>query len=342
MRGTGVVKRAHSTNYHTVEADRRLQESIATAQNKSLNSLQVDAFDISYYQFLPSTQICTCKRTEVASQSSLKQNVLVDSQGGLTIDYSAPLFGTRDNVSDEDEFGILDDEAIDTGDGTYVDNTLSSANCALCYRTGYVPGYQRYSAIRLLLTTHNIANVGGYTIDQTTYPHTFQLLGSGFVEFAIEVPKFFKSVWFSIRNNTARLTDVLYASDGTVLTTQHFRAVRGSTLSVRVSAEFFTHVVVEFDLGSDPLKVNISQVSRTLDWTMFDSTANLTVNMPVVIANVAPTDLIHVSKLGLTLKVVDVGLLRTASGRNIDWSISTRVLQPTEAAKYIAELNRVV
>lgn len=278
----------------------------------------------------------------------------------IRIDYNRPLFGTpseekkaddfdtddnNPNSDDDDEFDLdFDDDDEDgpsNNSNTHtemrtVDATFTSGrDCGICYKTGFVPGYVAYGFERALLTTHNISDVYGFTTDMTTAPHTLRAVDhrEGYVEFEIDVPLYFHDVNVSVRLNTQVLQETLYSSNGTrtVLTFAEVKAAAGKTLRVRVHAEEFTHAVVEFDLGTEKLRANLAQMSKTVDWTLFDTLGSISMILPPTIQNIAGNDVIFVPSRAATFKVTDVTYLRTADEKNLDWPITTRILQPQES-----------
>jgi hypothetical protein len=361
-RGSSNIKR-HARNYTGQQADARLKEVIGAVQQQSTNALMVDSFEIKYYQQAKSTTICTCKQTSIASNIAARivdpeSNVPVtmmkeDSTVGksIRIDYNRPLFGTpveqakaddtdidSDDGDDFDDFDLdEDDDSNDSHTPTEtVDATFSNGkDCGICYRAGYVPGYHAYGFERTLLTTHNIAEVYGYTIDLTTAPHTIrqQDKREGYVDFEINVPKYFNAANISVRNNIEILDDSLFIAgpNSYPLTFSALHAVRGGKIKLRVRAHAFTHVVIEFDLGTEKLRANLAQMSKTVDWTLFDTLGNIQMVLPPTIQNIAGNDVIYVPSRAMTFKVTDVTYMRTANESNLDWPVSTRILQPQES-----------
>ena len=360
-KGTGTIRRIHAKNFTQKESQLRLDESVKPYQRQGLNSLAVDAFDVLLYQGGMSTQVCTCKQTAmIALQSnasiSFPTNVInpeSDTDKDIVIDYTRPLFGTRSDTTnldynspldfstDDDEFSIIDDD----DEPTRTSENLFSANsdCGICYRNGYVPGYTLYGHDRQLLTTYSLIDTYGYHINQSKAPHVFDKLDSheGYADFELVVPKFFKSVMVSIRNNHELLMeDVLYKKDTSplgysLLTVTDLRAVAGSTIVLRVLADNFTHVVLDFDLGIAPIKANIAQLQKNLDWSMFSTIGTVNVALPMTIREVHTSDFIVVPKQSQVWKVTDVPLLRTSKGQNLDIAVNCRVLQPQEPPKNI-------
>lgn len=355
-RGTGTIQRKNARNYSHKSADARLKEAVAPYQQQGLNALKVDSFEVYYYPVAQGTTICTCKQTEIIPEYSrleepptlVKQD---QSRNPIMIDYTRTLFGSAnengsnknsDSDGDFDELEIDDDQ--DT-ENPVMDSTFATkANCGICYRTGFVPGYNRYGRERVVLATQHITDAYGYHVDVTEAPHRCNKLDTrtGYIEYELNVPKYFRQAFYSVRNNTDILHDALHTTDDVQLTLADLKNAAGKTLLVRVHAPALTHVVVEFDLGTDPVLANMAQYSKSLDWTLFDTLGNISLNLPMTIPTVSSSDLVYVPQRNLTLKITDVTYLRTSKDANLDWSVSTRVLQPMEAAKHIAKQNPVL
>ncbi len=350
--GKGVIRRRHAKNYIDSQSDRRLQECVRPYQQQGLNALGVDYFEVQLYQHILSTVVCTCKQTElpITHNQELPPNVVNPNSSTddiIRIDYMRPLFGTRSesltNLDEESalEISLDDDEIIDDdGEPIKTSENLFSANpnCGICYRTGYIPGYVLYGFDRKVLTTHSLSNTYGYHINKSTAPHTFnkQDEREGFVEFELTIPKYFKRVKYSVRNNMDILFDEeLYNSNGQPLTVQDLRFYAGRKFIIRVLAMDFTHAVLEFDLGVSTTHANIAMMSKNLDWSMIDTLGNMNVILPMTIQEVQAQDFIYVPTRNQVLKVTDTPFLRTARDKTLDWSCNTRICQPQEPAKRI-------
>ena len=103
-----------------------------------------------------------------------------------------------------------------------------------------------------------------------------------------------------------------------------------------VKAACFTHVVLEFDLDVPKLRANISGEQAALDYERLTTISDITVILPPTLAEVEPGDILILKKRNLALKVRDKDRKITADKRRLEWSVSTRVLQPTEALRNIA------
>lgn len=335
-RGTPVIKRLHAKNFIQAEADARLREVTPTYQRQGLNALGVDSYAVLLFLKRPSTQVCTCKeiQTETALGSAdlnIQRSGIAESHD-ITIDWRRPLFG------EPNEARIEETDGTDETDYEFDDSPVPHANqvfesspeCGICYRTGFLPGYVQYGTVRTVLTSHDLVDQHAYNIDRALVPHAFERLHrQGWVEFEVQVPKYFVTARFSIRNNHAILDNSLITPVG-VCDLAYLKASAGTKIRLRVTAENFTHVVLTFDTGTESVYANIAQMSKQTDWTMFNTIGNLNVILPMTIPEVTTGSLIVVPKFGQVLSVTDVTYLRTATTSNLDWSVNTRVCQPQE------------
>lgn len=347
MAGLPKIKRTHAKNYIAREADSRLLEVITPYQKQGLNALGVDSYEVLLFLKKASAQVCSCR--EIQQTSDLGEASVVQPKSGIgsnnqiSIDWRRPLFGEpNEALFEEDENESSDGYEFDEDENDRpVSNQLleTSSDCGICYKTGYVPGFVLHGKHRHVLTTHDVVNHSGYTIDRTSAPHRFeQLSNTGWVEFAVHIPRYFKKASYSIRNNHANL-DADISIDGLPLSRQVLASYAGLTATLRVSCRVFTHLVLVFDLGTDAVRANIAQLSQQSDWTQFVAIGNLNVILPMTIPDIPIGSLIVVPKIGLTLTVTDQTYLRPVDGRNLDWSLNTRVCQPQEPATRIARLS---
>lgn len=350
-RGTATINRTHAKNYIGDQAQKRFDEVVKPYQDQGLNALKVDSIPVLLYQAFKSTVICTCKQTVVQPEHSnvsfsLPPNVinpLSQTDQEIVIDYSRPLFGNKPEATTSDDYTDALDFALDDeeqGVDPAVENlfSTSTSHCGICYGTGFQPGYTLIGQVREVLTTLNVADLYGYHIDQTATPHTFnQVDGPNcYVDFELSIPKYFVTARYSIRNSARPLSDeILYLPNNTALTLAAVTAAKGNTLLVRVRAEMFTHVQVEFDLGIPLLKANVAQQSKVLDWTNFDTLGNLNVVLPNTISEMHSTDLLVLPTRNQVLTVTDTPYMRTAHDNNLEWSVTTRVVQPQEPTKLV-------
>ncbi len=340
QRGTPNINRIHAKNYIQDEADKRLKEVTRPYQQQGLNALGVDYHEVLLFLRKMSSAACTCREVQMETELG-NAPINVTTSGGsheISIDWRRPVFGESGEHRFEEEDGTeLGDYDFDDSEPVQHANQLieSSADCGICYRTGFLPGYEQYGKRRYVLTTYDIVDQHAYTIRRTSAPHVFQRLHqNGWVEFEITVPKYFKSVHYSIRNNVELLDNQITTQSG-ICDFAYLQANAGKKTRLRVSAEEFTHAVLTFDMGTDTVRANIAQMSRATDWTLFSTIGNINVILPMTIPELTNGSYIIVPKFGIALIVTDVTYLRVADGNNLDWSVNTRVSQPQEAVTRI-------
>lgn len=360
--GRGAHRR-HAHNFIGKQADQRMQEIIKPAQERGLNALDVDTFEVLYYRRANSSMPCSCQK---APAPALLDHSAIDSgavprhvqpvidfgdDGEIVIDHNNNLFGTRSTMGDHDDddggHGQINPEEIEEDDfsGQSQDKVFAlSTDCGICYRNGMLPGYELYGHDRKVLAGAHIFDTYGYTLDTSASPHTFNVIDpdGAYVDFVIEVPKYFQKMRYSLRNNQHFLPDdVLFlpTQNNQLLTLAAVRMSAGHELLVRVRADQFTHLVIEFDLGVEPVRAGLAQDNKATDWTMFDTMGSVSVVLPMTIDSVETSDVLYIPSRKRTLKVSDVTYLRTARDKNMDWQVQTRVLQPQEALKRIFQSN---
>ena len=97
-------------------------------------------------------------------------------------------------------------------------------------------------------------------------------------------------------------------------------------------------------MGGDALHANISQITRLVDWTTFESAglSNLTASIPVVFDELPFGSFFLIPERNWGLKIVDVPYLQTSFGKKLDWTVSCRFLQPTEPMNHAYFGNKLV
>lgn len=338
MGSRGRHARIHAKNFTGSRVQKRLDNTVAAIQTQLTNAQMVDAHHVLYFSRHKGATACTCRQTPV-EEGDRPQDLIVPvdsfAHGTFTVDHRAPLFGEHGTDVAFDE--QIPDEDVDFDDNAANPTLFNGGNaCALCYKTGTVPGYSIIGHERFVLCTHDIRDLDGYFINRSAAPNVFERQHhEGFVEFAVDVPLFFKTVSISVRDGADIVTsDVL--TGGHVVSTQDFIHNAGNIILLRVTAESFTHLVVCFDIGVDT-RISLAQLSRTTDWTLFDTVGSLEVSLPIWIPEVQTGDVIVIPERDLSLKVTDVPSLRTARGQPLDWRATVRVLQPQEPLKWIAK-----
>jgi len=360
-RGTRTISRVNAKNFTQDIAQRRLDETVAPFNRQVENSLAVDGVEVDYYSIQQRVGVpCTCEKTAVLPLGSHDYDTGV---APVIPHKHSDNSGIKLKFQDDDVFGesiaekVFNDaadevidvtgerhthfEEIDDGPQQYDDTALGggSVNCGICYRTGMVPPYKAYGKQRFLFTNYEVADIDGFFLDSTEQPHKFKAhsIGQGWVKFKTIVPKYFAGVTFSVRDNIQYLPQgKLFNTDGTLLGLRDFKAHAGRALEFLVKASQFTHVVIEFDLSVPKIIANISAEQMALDYERLTTISDINVILPPSLSEVEPGDVIIIKKRNLALKVRDKERKITASTRRLEWSVSTRVLQPTEALRLLA------
>lgn len=351
-RGLRTNKRVNARNFIHESAQKRLDETVAPANTQYQNSLFVNAVKIDLYQLGAKTRPCSCEKTEVlpelrdiGGEEAVVPTHTEGTDTHVSIGLQDNFFGTHTEQEYNDEvLDAIDDtgytnfhEEPINGSINHVESVLSGQNtrCGICYKSGWQPGYIAYGKQRSILTTYDIQDVDGYFINRTKAPHAFEKQHKeGYVEFAIKVPKYFKLLTWSIRDNTDIIEGAkLYTTTG-ALTSQELRAHAGKQLILRIRETEFTHVSIEFDLGQE-LRANISAETATLDYSRLDATSSLNIVLPPEVPNVQSGDIVVIKDRKLVLKLNDRNPRQTATKRIMGWESQARVLQPTESEKRI-------
>tara|TARA_B100000700_G_scaffold88627_1_gene100004 strand:- start:119012 stop:120166 length:1155 start_codon:yes stop_codon:yes gene_type:complete len=374
-RGTGTIKRKNARNYTHKQAQARLQETVEPFNQQVLNSLYVDSVEVDYYQAQARIgKTCTCEKVEVRPEHNsitghendyhvepVVPTVDEDSSSELGVRLQDDnLFGDSpaeklygENVMDVSGYDDMADDDIPEelyrdvtakeGDVAFTETTMfgSNANCGICYKTGFQPGYKAYGKQRHVLTTWDIERISGYTVVTTNAPNSMRRQGPiepyNFVEFAINVPKYFQSVTYSLRNNTQVLTGEKFMIDWEPASLRKLKEYAGKTAVLQVQAKEFTHLVLEFDLGMDKVRANLGPESRALDYSKMDALSNFPIVLPPNIHEVSTGDIVVVRDRRLVLKVMDMERKITADKRQLEWMVQTRLVQRTEPLREIAK-----
>ena len=339
------IARGSATNYIQDKARLRAEECIKTYQNQGNNAIGVDSFKTLYYKKVWSTTVCTCKETK--QSTSIEQPLNHDAGYGTDYEFSRPLFSEpafATSADFEPASTFLKDTdldiPLDEEDSSTVSTNLfgSDIDCGICYRTGFVPAYSRYGAVRTVFTTHNIETLNSYHIDMYQQPHRMNKLDdNGKVCFMLFVPKYYNSVRALVKYGHDAVDECLYI-DGVPIDRTLLDAFRGRNVLIEVDAQSFTHVVFEFDLGIN-FYVNFSQLSRNLDWSNFSTVGSMTAVIPATVSEVTTEDYLFIPDRNLMFKVTDIPYIRLTTEQNLAWTVTVRCLQPQESAKKLAFLR---
>jgi hypothetical protein len=347
--GNPTYKRNKARNFTEEHAQKRLEQTVASANQQYINSLFVNAVEIDLYQTAVSERPCTCEKAEVLPELA-RNSHLPSQKDGASIDYEFQenIFGEPAEQLYNDEILDLIDTAADiekTGMSSveYKDQALAGANikCGICYRTGYQPGYVAYHKQRNVFTTLDLVNLDGYLIDRSRMPHRFERQhDNAYTRFKIRVPKYFKDCGASIRDNCQELADVLY-HNGQPVTKTLLNQYKGQELVFDVLASAFTHCVIEFDLGLAKPRADLSAEILALDYRRQIALGSFSIVLSPNIQKVQDQDIIVIQKRGIALKLNEVRPRQTSDRQIMGWDCQARVLQPNEEQSRIHVLTKI-
>jgi hypothetical protein len=357
--GRFVNQRGNARNYTHPQAQKRLDETVDAFNKQVENSLRVDSVEIELYQIQQLVGVpCSCSQTHTQPLPEAEDGVTEiapviphkeSRNDGIRIKFQDDDFlgdGLGEKLYNDEDTLIHDvsgrDESvheIEDGEDEFHDTVMrGSVNCGICYRTMLQPGFTVYGRQRAVCTNLNIENLRAFTVDSTQAPHRMvRTAEQGFVSFLIIVPKYFKSVTVSIRNNLVVLPERVQRFDGTDITLEDLRDHAGQEYEVYVRVEEFTHLVLDFDLGVERPFANLSGENIALDYDRLTTLSDMSVVLGPELGDVNGGDIIVIPSRNMILKVRDKERKITAKQRRLEWVVQTRVLQPTEPLKAIAK-----
>lgn len=228
-------------NFSNVEAQKRLDETVAPFHNQIENALYVDGVEAIVFKQSEIGRPCTCKKIPATEEIDSTHNVPTETQpivqtssdnDGISFDMGGPdIFGESgqekaaqhgvdqsciDKKNESRIFEIADGMSTNNGEGVdqfepdtdrilgFEDGLFSGSaiNCGICYRTGVTPPYEPLNHTMYTLTNYDARETNGMTMDWSAKPARFEaLVEQSWVRFEINVPKYYKYAKYSIRDN---------------------------------------------------------------------------------------------------------------------------------------------
>lgn len=355
---TGGKQRNTYSRHKTYEHERvqkRLDSVIEVVQSKVEQALSVDSTKVIIFKKAKFGLVCSCNRVENSFDDLLEggmKSVMEESDGeargnGIEVKpIGNTMFGGKsrgaialDDMIPSNAHAVLD-AADMLSDGEDEDQRWdggNNANCGICYRQGFQPGFQSTGYVYNVMTHHHIQKLSGYHLDQSTAPTTFRLERKrGYVDFDTLIPKYFKKAKFSIRVNEVVLppsNKLLAVINGTetALSMALLNKYKGQHITIRVKdIEAFTHALLIFDLGVADINGNISEEANILNYDQELTVGNITVVLPARSGMIEPEDILVLPFKRYVLKVTEAPKKRTAKNQSWEWVVTTRPVQRKE------------
>ena len=216
---------------------------------------------------------------------------------------------------------------------------LSDAKCPVCFGHGYVGGYRLYNGWRNVQSVATQPTwLGDYEVNwQAEIPYVSNCNG---VQFSIVLPVNCVAVdAFNVRNGKEVVPADLFVDDRKLGTERDLaRFCDGRRHTVRVVTRrptTITHVEIQVNQSREWVLFEFPRVTRTSAVDVIDTTGQVTVNAPPMIADIRPRCVFVESTYGKPFLVLDVPTWNDRRRSILGWSFEARVLQPTELASYL-------
>lgn len=353
-------------NFTHERAQKRLNEALPIFQNQIENALNVDKVSAVIAKRLRTGRFCTCsKHLDQGSVANLDTE-LQDLEGNH-VEMPVPSVhadGNRVNVKidlgpdslfgegrveqkevrltkhielgdlvREEQSAMVEEHGVHLFDDSMTMGT--GVDCGICYREGRQPAFEFTNYRQALLTTYDMIEISGYSLDQSTPTNFVQEHKDGYVMFEILVPKYFIAASYSVRDNTNVLGSVnrFYVGDTNVaLKLSDLDAHRGRSIKISVrNVITFTHAILMFQLNTDSIQANISQENEVLNYEQEVTIGDISVVLPARVGLFRSEDFIIVPERNLVLKVNDNPRKSTADRQVWEWMANTRAVQRSEA-----------
>lgn len=309
-------------------------------------------------------QTCTCRATELGNrdyptaddddqdlqhtiQDQIEKNTKAKDNRITSFKVSGDdrMFGASPNdiasdAQDISEF-LVNEDQDSLGLQNFLDNEFESgADCAICYRLGSQPGYEKSGCHRLVMTSLNIFDTFSAFVNKQTSPHQIEVEEDGWVCYELTVPRYWNSVTASLYSGHDQFESCggIWIDQGAInpITRAWLETKRGQTVHIWISrVDIFTHVVFQFEIGSQPIRLSLPQLQKMRDYTRF-------ITIPVtriIVDNTVPVasihDIISCPQLNLMWKITEVNPLTLLDDYQVGWELQGRLIQPTEGLNSI-------
>jgi hypothetical protein len=349
--GSATYTRSRAKNYISDQAQKRLDELIPQIQNQGLNALRVDAHPAIYFRRSKGGTTCSCVKIDHVVETSVMDSPdLLCPSNEIKIDFNRPLFGERLEVLTSDDTDVesrewLTSDSPDLSGSVGQDHLFAgAADCAVCFKLGFVPGYLPHTHNRQTLTHYDVTHVDNCVLERGA-PHSFVSLSTNSsLTVKTTVPKYWTTCDFQAFDNHKKL-DCQILLNGVPITAALLKSVQGSTIELVIKLndidQSWTHLVLDYTLDMEQMLVNVSQFSKNMDYTMFDTLGSINVFFPAHYGHCESGDLIYLSSRKILLKVTDVTYSQTAKDKRFEWQCNTRIVQPQEPLWSVVNLKKL-
>lgn len=333
-------------NSETERVQKRIDSVLDPLRSRIANSLSVESTPAVVFRRTKVGLPCSCTKIEkddihdvegAVEHSDLNQlrikpvgnGGMFGGGGGLT-----SFEGTEKGSGTSNILDLADLSSEDMYDPTITAG--NNANCGICYNQGFVPSFQAVNWHVITLTHHHAQDLSGYEFNTSNQPLTMERVSDDAVAvFKAVVPKWFKTAQYSVRNNGKLLpadTRVFALDKSTLvpITKAFLDKNKGQEISIAVCAECFTHIVLMFDLGLNPLLVNLSEEQNVLNYDQELTVGDLTLIMTSNVGNIQSEDIVVLPEKNYVILVNSAPKRRTAKGDTWEWSVTGRPAQKKE------------
>ena len=339
----GKTSAKHWRNSLTKQVDARMNSVMDAHRNRIENSLAVENIECIVYRRTRTGLPCSC--TMVPQDIGVLEASGCDEQQNEGVfKINNGLFGNREvkteSVFDAIELGTLIQEEtgdpLITSDGSDWESLGSQGiNCPMCYREGWLPAYQPVGYQSILCSEHNCVQYQGYGVDGRPLTYT-RLETDGHVDYQVSVPKYWVSATYSIRTAkgillpTVEKPTICVGAQELPLTMATLETLRGKRCVLRIRAQEFSHCVLNFCLGAQPIGCNISEETKVLDYEKEQTISDLNIVLPHRVGELGPQDVLVLPSRNLVLMVTGVPQKRNASNKVWEYTVPTRTVQRGE------------
>jgi hypothetical protein len=224
--------------------------------------------------------------------------------------------------------------------------------CGICFSTGWTEGYQLFNGRRILLTSHNLTDPGGYVLDKNVYPWVFKASATDtpIAKWTIDLPRFIYAVPRIAAWNNLNLISSLAVKakfKGTMtfeyLTPALLRSRNGmdnqdTEIEVHIelrpglsvsSQVFFTHIEIIVESGPRPIG-QMPQIENSETFELYEADTQSNIEWPASIGGMQFGSVACDSKNRRAWRIVGVTENKTADSMLFSLETTVTKIQQNE------------